>query len=749
MAPLPGFGGVVPPRVLRLGGGAFILPMPLFRFRLLAALAPVVLSLLLALGFAVGLRAASDSGLGLPVAIVTEEAGPDRFPLVADGVAAPLWHDPGDHAGVVRAIGDLRADVARVTGLSPALATAPLAAPPAALPVIIGTLGHSALVDALVAAGKLDVSGLAGRWESFVIAVVEQPMPGLAQALVIAGSDKRGTIYGIYELSEQLGVSPWHWWADVPPRTRAAAHVLPGPFASGEPVVKYRGIFLNDEAPALTRWTDARFGGRNHLFYTKVFELLLRLRANYLWPAMWGNAFNEDDAENPRLADDYGIVMGTSHHEPMLRAQQEWSRHKASYGNAQWNYETNAAGLQAFWRDGIARNKNYESVVTVGLRGDGDAPLVSGGDLASNASLLQTIINDQRSILAGETGRPATATPQIWALYKEVQAYYDFGLRPPDDVTLLWCDDNWGNLRRLPETEAERARAGGSGVYYHFDYVGGPRSYKWLNTNPLPRIQEQMNLAWRHDATRVWIVNVGDLKPMEIPIEFFLRLAWDPSAWPAERCDEFLQRWAAREFGEAHAAEAAALVAGYTRLNGRRKPELLDPSTFSLLNYREADRVLAEWRDLSARAQARHALLPAGARDAFYQLVVHPILACANLNELYVAAARNVLHAGQSRASANATGDLARALFQYDADLTAYWNSGFAGGEMDAPHGPGPYRLHVLERTGRQHAAGALLLCRPGGFRPGRGARGSFRRVRARRHRRPAGAVFRRRTGHA
>jgi len=659
------------------------------RFSVRCTLFVCLLPVLCALVGTSRLHADPAAGLAVLPPLVAESPGPERFPLIANGAAAPLWYDTSDHFGVLRAIADLRADVGRVSGLSPSLSVEPLVTPPASRPVIVGTLGRSALVDALVAAGKLDPAPLAGRRESFVIAVVDQPLPGVAQALVIAGSDKRGTSYGIYELSEQLGVSPWYWWADVPPRSRAAAHILPGPFASGEPVVRYRGIFLNDEAPALTRWTDAKFGDRNRHFYAKVFELLLRLRANYLWPAMWGDAFNEDDPENPRLADEYGIVMGTSHHEPMIRAQQEWSRKKSTYGNGQWNYATNAAGLRAFWRDGVARNKGYENLVTVGMRGDGDEPMIVGGDMAANSALLGQIIADQRTILAEETGRPASDTPQLWALYKEVQEYYDHGLRPPDDVTLLWCDDNWGNIRRLPSTSEERTRPGGSGVYYHFDYVGGPRSYKWLNTNPLPKIQEQMNLAWKNDATHIWIVNVGDLKPMEVPIEFFLRMAWDPARWPAERCEEYLLLWAAREFGPAHAAEVAALVGGYAKLNGLRKPELLSPSVYSLHNYREADRLLARWRDLADRAQALHAALPASQRDAFYQLAVHPILACANLNELYVAAARNALHATQSRASTDTLAARVSTLFQYDASLTTFWNTSFAGGKW----------IHLMDQT--------------------------------------------------
>ena len=491
--------------------------------------ASLVLLILLAL---VMPRLLAAPGLGLAETLVVSDNPPvGSFPLVSSGVAAPLWYDANDHVGVIRAVGDLRADVQRVTTLLPALSTASV--PPSVRPVIIGTVGKSAVIDSLIASGKLDAADLTGKWESFVITTVTNPLPGVDQALVIAGSDKRGTIYGIYELSMQLGVSPWYWWADVPSKQRTSAYLVPGRFASGEPVVKYRGIFLNDEAPCLTGWASAKFGGMNQQVYTKIFELLLRMRGNYLWPAMWGNAFNEDDPMNPALADQYGIVMGTSHHEPMLRAQQEWSRHKASYGNAAWDYQTNEAGLKAFWTDGIARNKDYESIVTIGMRGDGDAPMISGGTMAANIDLLTRVINDQRTILTTQTGRPAEQTPQLWALYKEVLDYYNSGMRVPDDVTLLWPDDNWGNIRRLPTPE-ERNRPGGAGVYYHFDYVGGPRNYKWLNTNQIERVWEQMKLAADYGADRLWIVNVGDLKPMELPTEFFLDYAWNPDAIPLE-----------------------------------------------------------------------------------------------------------------------------------------------------------------------------------------------------------------------
>lgn len=360
--------------------------------------------------------------LGLPEAIVVSEApSAVGFPLVAPRQLAPLWHDTGEHAGVVRAIGDLALDVERVTGRLPSVVQD---APGEASPVIIGTLGRSATIDALVAAGRLDVADLAGKRESFVITTIDAPIPGTAHALVIAGSDKRGTIYGIYELSEQLGVSPWHWWADVPPRRREQAWVLLGRYASGEPVVRYRGIFLNNEAPALSAWTQEKFGGMNAAFYTRVFELLLRLRGNYLWPAMWDNAFNEDDPDNPRLADEYGIVMGTSHHEPMMRAHKEWTRRREQYGNGKWNYASNAEALQRFFREGIARNKGYENVVTIGMRGDGDEGMASTGSLASDMAQLARIFTDQRRVLAEETGQDPADIPQLWALFTEVTKFY-------------------------------------------------------------------------------------------------------------------------------------------------------------------------------------------------------------------------------------------------------------------------------------------------------------------------------------
>ncbi|MFP5391421.1 MAG: glycosyl hydrolase 115 family protein, partial [Gammaproteobacteria bacterium] len=423
--------------------------------------------------------------------------------LVADGRAAAIYVDPQDHAGVLRAAANLQGDIEQVGGVKPALERD--TAVQGGDVVIVGTLGKSALIERLVAAGKLDVSGIKGKWEGYLVQTVQRPMPGVERALVVAGADKRGTIYGVYEVSEQIGVSPWNWWADVPAARHARVTVSAPRRIEDAPVVKYRGIFLNDEAPALTNWVKQHYGKYDHRFYGRVFDLILRMKGNYLWPAMWDSAFHDDDPENGRLADEVGVVMGTSHHEPMMRAHKEWTR----YGKGPWDYNRNAGVLAQFWTEGVRKTRNFDKLITLGMRGDGDEPMSE----ESNVALLTRIVADQRAIIGREINPDVTKVPQVWALYKEVQEYYEKGMRVPDDVTLLWCDDNWGNIRRLP-TQAERKRAGGAGVYYHFDYVGGPRSYKWLNVTPLPKVWEQMHLAWRHGVDKIWIVNVGDIKPM-------------------------------------------------------------------------------------------------------------------------------------------------------------------------------------------------------------------------------------------
>ena len=602
---------------------------------------------------------------------VLHEPAPGAFALARGGHAAPLVVDAGEFPAVLRAAGDLQADVERVASVRPALAKAAEAS--GSDVVIVGTLGHSALVDRLAAAGTIDAAAIRGRWEGFLIQVVAHPLPNVERALVIAGADRRGTIYGIYEVSEQIGVSPWYWWADVPVTKQANVFVAAGTRVADAPVVKYRGIFINDEWPAMGEWAKARFGGFNHEMYGHVFELILRLKGNYLWPAMWRSAFYDDDPANGPLAEQYGIVMGTSHHEPLMRAQPEWRRH----GAGPWNYETNGEQLREFWKGGLDRARGWEKIVTIGMRGDGDKPMTD----EANVALLERIVADQRKLIASELDRDVTRVPQTWMLYKEVQEYYERGMRVPDDVTLLWCDDNFGNIRRLP-TAAERDRAGGAGVYYHFDYYGGPRSYKWINVTPLPKVWEQMHLAWKYGATRLWIVNVGDIKPMEVPIEFFLTYAWNPSRWSADAMNEYLELWATREFGRGRAAEIADMVAKYAKYNGRRKPEALDPATYSLDNYREAGRVVQDFKAVARRAREIGVTMPIGRQDAYYELVEYPARAAAVVTEINVLAGLNRVYAAQGRASTNDVARDVRELFADDAALAARYHK-LAGGKWD------------------------------------------------------------------
>jgi len=615
--------------------------------------------------------------LGQPKYVETTPSS-GGFTLVQAGSAAKIYVGNDDYPGVVRAAHDLQSDIQRVSGSAPSFAGKNALAGDNV--VLIGTIGHSRIIDRLIREHKIDVNEISGKWESTLTQVVSHPIRGVRQALVIAGSDKRGTIYGLYDLSEQIGVSPWSWWADVPVQHKDALYVKADRYVQGEPAVKYRGIFLNDEAPSLTGWVNEKYGGFNHQFYEKVFELLLRLKANFLWPAMWNSAFNEDDPLNPKLADEYGIVMSTSHHEPMLRAQQEWKRH----GTGAWDYTTNSKVLDAFWEQGIERNKNYESVITLGMRGDGDKPMSESAD----TELLEKIVADQREIIAKDLTPTLAADPQVWALYKEVQEYYEKGMRVPDDVTLLWCDDNWGNIRRLPTPE-ERKRKGGAGIYYHVDYVGGPRSYKWLNTYSITKIWEQMNLAQAYGANRIWILNVGDLKPMEFPIEFFLDFARTPSRWGKDNLDEFTRLWVTREFGAEHADEIADIVSKYTKYNSRRKPEQLESDTFSLVHYGEADRVYADWQTLTEQAEQLQQKLPENERDAFFELVLYPVKASAIVNELWITAGRNHLYATQGRVSANDLAAQARALFREDAALSDDYNHKLANGKWD----------HMMDQT--------------------------------------------------
>ena len=611
---------------------------------------------------------------------LTTKKAKNVFALVDNGKPANTLVSESDYPGVLKVAGLFQKDLSYVSGQKAELITGD--APVAGNLVIVGTAGKSKLIDRLVESGKLDVSGLRGKWEQYLIVTVKQPVKGVENAVVIVGSDKRGTIFGMFDLSQKMGVSPWYWWADVPVKVRRNIFVKAGTsYTQGEPDVKYRGIFINDEAPALTGWVKEKFDGFNHTFYEKVFELILRNKANYLWPAMWRpRVFATEDPENLRLADEYGIVISTTHHEPMMRYHEEWSQYK---GGA-WNYQTNKIKLQEFWREGIQRMGNYESVVTVGMRGDGDEAMSDG----TAVELMKNIIADQRKIIADVTRKPADQTRQVWAVYKEVQDYYDKGLRVDDDILVLFCDDNWGNIRILPKKE-DLAHKGGYGMYYHFDFVGGPVSYTWLNVTQIERVWEQMNLAYKGGVKDLWIVNVGDIKPMELPTSFFLDFAWNTSIG-AVNLPDYYRNWAETQFGNTYAVEIAEIIARYTKYSARRTPEMLKPETYSLENYREADRILEEYAQLLEAARAIDAKLPASYKAAYRQLVLFPIEVSSNLNEMNVDAGKNKLYALQSRASTNVYADKTKERFFRDAELTKNYHEVMAGGKwnhmMSQPH---------------------------------------------------------------
>ena len=536
--------------------------------------------------------------------------------------------------------------------------------------ILVGTIGHSAAIDQLIRQKRISGNLLKGKREKFIITVVDGQ-------LVIAGSDRRGTIYGIYELSQQMGVSPWYDWADVPVEHHDSIFVNKGVYTDGEPAVRYRGIFLNDEAPCLTSWVKNTYGTDygDHRFYQRVFELVLRLRGNMMWPAMWGWAFYADDPENEKTADEMGVVMSTSHHEPMARNHQEYARNRKGWGP--WNYQKNKENLQKFFREGIERMKGTEQIVTIGMRGDGDEAMSDEAD----TRLMTNIINDQRKIIADVTGKKASETPQVWALYKEVLDYYDKGMKVPDDVTLLLCDDNWGNVRRVPNAK-ERKHKGGWGLYYHVDYVGAPRNSKMLNVTPVQNPWEQLTLAYENGIDRLWILNVGDLKPMEYPISQFMDMAWNPRKYDVNNITRHTRNWCAQQFGESQADEAARILNLICKYNGRCTPEMLDKNTYSLENG-EWQEVVNQYLQLEADALRQYNSLPASYHDAYRQIILFPIELMSNLHQMYFAQAQNNALYKQGNPKANVWADECERFFKRDSIICDYYNHKMAGGKWN------------------------------------------------------------------
>lgn len=556
-----------------------------------------------------------------------ERASEGAFPLVSGDRAARLITDPGDFKVVGIATQCLADDIERITGLK-SDATGKSA-------VIIGTLGKNPLIDRLIAEKKIDVSAIRGKWESFVVASVRDPLPGVAQGLVIAGSDRRGTAFGVFDLCETIGVSPWVWWADVAPTRRDSLFLSPGTRVQGPPSVKYRGIFINDEDWGLQPWAEKTFepekGDIGPKTYAKVCELLLRLKANYLWPAMHPStkAFN-NFPENKIVADDHAIVMGSSHCEPLLRNNVgEWDEARGD-----WNYQTNAEGVRNYWEERVKESGRFENTYTLGMRGVHDGKMPFKGTPEGKVNLLEKIISDQRGLLARHVNPELERVPQIFIPYKEVLDLYQQGLKVPDDVTLVWPDDNHGYIRRL-STPEEQKRRGGSGIYYHLSYWGAPEDYLWLCTMPPALIGSELRKAHAHGARELWVVNVGDIKPGEIGMEFFLRMSWNAEQWKEDAQPAFLSDWAARNFGSEYSAAIAAILDEYYRLNFPAKPEHLLSAEFSN-NYQEEETRLKRFAAIVEKTDSLYQTIPASKKDAFYQLIVYPVRCAALMNQKYL-----------------------------------------------------------------------------------------------------------------
>lgn len=605
---------------------------------------------------------------------VRENARPGDLTLAAQGRVAPVVIDPADHDVVAIAAADLRRDLATVTRATPGGDTQ----------IWIGTLGKNAAIDRLIADRRIAIGTLKGAWESFLIASVDKPRAGVARALVIIGSDRRGTAYGAYELSRAIGVSPWHWWADVTPRHQVSLHVAKGLRRFGPPSVKYRGIFFNDEDWGLVPWAAATHAPQEKPLgpktYAKVFELMLRLKANLLWPAMHKvtQPFNADPA-NAALADRYAIVMGSSHAEPMLRNNVgEWSAPPDDF-----DYVKNAPGVQRYWADRVATNAGYESIWTLGMRGIHDSGMVGPSTIADRRATLERIITDQRGML----DRAGIAdAPQVFTPYKEVLDIYRAGLKVPDDVTLMWPDDNFGYIRHFPD-QAERARSGGSGIYYHLSYLGAPLSYLWLSTTPPALIREEMGRAFDRGARQMWVVNVGDLKPAELATEYFLALAWDIEATRAQPIDHFAEAWAAENIDAAQARPIADVLRTYHRLNFDRRPEHMqwylpgEKARPSPLSIAQADARLAAFAAMEQALAALEPHVSADRRDALFELLTYPVAASAAANRRFFAAEAHDRLRDSDLAEAIRRGTIAHAADATLSTLTHRYNREIAGGK--------------------------------------------------------------------
>ena len=631
-----------------------------------------------------------------PAQVAVHEKSPETkyaFTLASPRQTAAILYDASDAAVVKRAAELFAADVEAVTGRRPQVTSATGETGPA---VIVGTVGGSALIRRLSEAGKIDTAPLEGAWERYLIQTVANPLPGIRKALVIAGSDRRGAAYGLFTLSELIGVSPWYWWADVPVKKHAALHVDAPPTYSQTPSVRYRGIFLNDEDWGLTPWASQTFeperGNIGPRTYAKVCELLLRLKANYLAPAMHpvSTSFNQIP-ENKLVADTFAIVMGSTHCEPLLlNTASEWDTKTMG----PWNYDKNKEGINRVLTQRVRENSPYENVYTLALRGLHDGAMSTTLPMHEKVRMLQQALLDQRRILAENIDRPVETVPQAFTPYKEVLEIYSNGLELPDDITIVWPDDNYGYMKRLSGVREQR-RTGRSGVYYHVSYLGVPHSYLWFSTTPPSLMYEELRKAYDTTADRLWLVNCGDLKGSEMQVSLFLDMAWDIGRFTADNVVSYPARWLAGIFGEAYYDRLEAMTREHLRLAFPRKPEYmgwgyhwnrfdhnceqLTDTDFSFTNYDEAQRRLEAYRQLGARAEALLHEIGDEARPAFYQLVYYPLRGAELMNRMTLGGQRNRWYARQGRAATNAVRDEVQRCYDSLQVITRGYNSLLGG----------------------------------------------------------------------
>ena len=563
--------------------------------------------------------------------------------------------------------------------------------------LVFGIVGQSPLIDDMAEKGIIDVSAVRGRREVYGFFPVRDDL------LVIAGSDKRGAIYGLFHLSELLGVSPFVNWSALPPGKKDSfiiddAHY----FISREPSVEYRGFFINDEWPAFGEWCSRHFGGFTAEMYENVFELLLRLKGNYLWPAMWSSCFAEDGPglASAELADELGVIMGLSHHEPCLRHGEEYShvRGKDSiYGDA-WSFISNKEGITRFWRDGLKRNGHLENVITVGMRGERDSTVLGKeATLADNINLLRDVLRTQEQLIKEEVNEDLSKVPRMLALYKEVEAYYYGDETTPglkegcpelEDVILMLCDDNHGYLRSLPD-EQMRKHPGGFGMYYHFDYHGGPVSYEWINSTYLPEVWQQMNTAYEYGIQRLWIVNVGDLGLQELPLSYFLDMAYDFDKWGKcgpDSAKKYMDYWMRRQFGAAFEPADIIRLADVqmraSRLIHNRRPEHMNESVYHVQEDYEASRMLDQIVDISNEYDELAEKCPKEYKDALFELIGYSLMGGMNLISLWICRSFNHYYASIGALAANVYADMMEQMLKADESLKEVLHS-IAGGKWD------------------------------------------------------------------